>query len=318
MAKVGVIGLGNMGSSIAEVMAFNNQDVFVTDRTQELIDKGMKNIKSILESQVKYFAGRAGKEIAKLEKLGISLTDDQKDIIKKKFPPEINPDTEKKILSNITPITDYKDFSECDFVIEVAFESMDVKKDIFVSLDKYLGPDAVICSNTSSLSITKLASFASRPERCIVTHFFNPPYTLPLVEVVKGLRTSTETYEKIMKWLPTLKNHRSNLQPVTVKEMPGFLVNRVLVPMMNEAIYILDENGASPEDIDKSMKLGAGMPMGPLELCDMVGLDITLDVMNVLHEEYADPKYRPSPLLKRMVDAGKLGRKTGEGFFKYR
>ncbi len=317
MAKVGIIGLGNMGSAIAEVMAFNDQVTVVTDRNQELVEKGLRNIASILDSQIKFQRNRAEKEIAKLEKEGLTLSEDQKERIRTKLRPEIDENYAKRVLSNIVVAKDYGDFSKCDFVIEAAFESVDVKKDILRELDRNLAEDGIICSNTSSLSITQLATFTGRADRCIVSHFFNPPYTLPLVEVVRGLRTSDDTYRRVMEWISSLRNHRSVMQPVTVKEMPGFLVNRILVPMMNEAVYVLDEGGASPEDIDKSMKLGAGMPMGPLELCDMVGLDITLDVMNVLYEEYSDPKYRPSPLLKRMVNAGKLGRKTKEGFFKY-
>lgn len=317
MLKVGVVGLGNMGSAIAEVLAYNGFETIVKDRNEDLIKRGIQNITGILDGQVRFQEGRADKQIGSVEKLGVKLSEEQKRSIREKLKPSFTEANKNEILSRIKKANSYEDFTGCRFVIEAAFENIDVKKEVFQELDRVLSGESIICSNTSSISITKLASFTKNPERCIITHFFNPPYTLPLVEIVRGLQTSEEIEEETVKWIAGMSNHRTAMVPVRVKEMPGFVVNRILVPMMNEAISILDEGGASAADIDRSMKLGAGMPMGPLELCDMVGLDVILDVMEVLHSEYGDPKYRPAPLLRRMVDSGRLGRKSGRGFFTY-
>ena len=176
---------------------------------------------------------------------------------------------------------------------------------------------AVLASNTSSISITAIASSTNTRHRVIGMHFFNPPYTLPLVEIIPGIDTAEETAAKVVDLIRSMKNHRYQMVPIRVRESPGFLVNRLLVPMLNEACFLLEEGIASAGDIDTAMKKGAGLPMGPLELADMVGVDISYNVSKVLYDEFCDSKYRPSPLLKRMVDAGRLGRKTGKGFFDY-
>lgn len=316
-SRIGVVGAGNMGASIAEVMAFNGYDVVMKDQNDELIQRGMKKIRDIVSSQVRYQEGRYKKEVDRIRLLGIELTNDQQDVLKQKMKPEFTEADAEKVLSRIHTTVDYSEMSDVDFVIEAAFENLDVKRDIFRSLSSVVGENTILASNTSSLSITAIASGTGNPSRVIITHFFNPPFTLPLVEVVKGLKTSYETEKRTMDFIGGLHNHRRQMVPISVKENPGFVVNRMLVPMLNEAVFLMQEGVASARDIDTAMKLGAGMPMGPLELLDMVGLDVTLDVCNVLQHDFGDQKYRPSILLQKMVEAGLFGKKSGEGFYKY-
>lgn len=231
--------------------------------------------------------------------------------------PNFSSDSVEKLMSLVRPSMNYSDLSDADLVIEAVFENIGIKREVFTELSKVVKPDTILASNTSSISITSISSGMEGSERILITHFFNPPYTLPLVEVVPSLLTNDLIVKKTVQFLSGLKNHRGNLVPVEVKESPGFVVNRMLVPMINEGIFLLDEGVASREDIDLAMKKGAGMPMGPLELADMVGFDVTLDVCNLFYEQYGDQKYRPSVLLKRMVDAGYLGKKTGRGFYSY-
>ena len=315
--KVGVIGAGNMGASIAEVLAFNGLDVTLKDQDSTLVDRGIAKIKDILASQVRFSANRARKEIDRISSLGVTLTGEQKDIINEKLKAGFTESDAEAVISRIHPTTEYSTLGDADFIIEAAFENMQVKKDIFREVSSLVREDTVIASNTSSLSITSIATAASVPQRVIITHFFNPPYTLPLVEVVRATQTSEETQDSTIAFISGLKNHRQNMVPIAVKERPGFVVNRMLVPMLNEAIFLLEEGVASPKDIDSAMKLGAGMPMGPLELIDMVGLDVTLNVCDVFVKDFGDQKYRPAVLLKRMVEAGLLGNKTGAGFYKH-
>lgn len=316
--KVGVVGAGNMGASIAEVMAFNGLEVILKDQTQELTRRGMEKIRSIVSSQVAFQQKRAQKEIDRIRALGVALTGDQENIIREKLKPEFSQDDAANLVSRITTTTEYRDMKDVDIVIEAAFENLEVKREIFASLSQVVSPDTILASNTSSLSITAIASATGNPERVIITHFFNPPFTLPLVEVVKAVQTSDTVAQKVMQFLSGLKNHRQSMAPISVKESPGFVVNRMLVPMLNEAVFLIQEGVADPRDIDRAMKLGAGMPMGPLELIDMVGLDVTLDVCRILMDDFGDPKYRPCTLLKKMVEGGLLGKKSGEGFYKYK
>jgi 3-hydroxybutyryl-CoA dehydrogenase len=202
-------------------------------------------------------------------------------------------------------------------VIEAVFERADVKRPVLEALDRTVPEHAVIASNTSSLSITRLAQGLAHRRETLVTHFFNPPYTLPLVEVSGGVDTREDVVTDTIDFLQGLRNHRYPLVPIRVKESPAFLVNRLLIPVLNEACFALDEHLASSRDIDTAMKAGAGMPMGPFELADMIGLDVSLEVCETLFREYGDAKYRPSYLLRRLVDAGHLGRKTGQGFYDY-
>lgn len=314
-SKVGVVGAGSMGSAIAEVLAFSGVNVVLKDVSLELTSKGIDRIKKIMENNVAFQAKRSSKEIARIENFGVTLTDDQKAVLMKKLAPSFTQADSDLALSRIKQTDDYKDFQDCELVIEAAFEKEEVKKEIFKDVSAEVSEEAIIASNTSSLSITSLAGYAKRPENVIVTHFFNPPYTLPLVEIVNALQTSEGTFSRTFEFISKLRNHRGPMVPIRVKEVPGFLVNRILVPVMNEAALMLDEGVASKEDIDTAMKLGAGFPMGPLELSDMVGLDIVLDVQEILYSSYGDPKYRPSVLIRRMVEAGKLGKKSGEGYF---
>ncbi len=315
--KVGIIGAGTMGSAIAEVMAFNGIEVVLKDVSEELVQKGTKNIERIMSGLVAYQGKKATEQIRKIEELGVTLTSEQRTSIEGALRPKYTDKDMHEVMARIRGTTAYSDLGSCDLIIEAAFENLDVKKKIFREIDAAAPQHAVLASNTSSISITAIASATGRRGRVIGMHFFNPPYTLPLIEIIPGLETWENTTDDIIGFLQGLRNHRYPMIPIKVKESPGFLVNRLLVPMLNEACFCLQEGIASARDIDTAMKTGAGLPMGPLELADMVGIDISYDVSKVLYEEFGDSKYRPSPLLKQMVEAGRLGRKTGKGFFEY-
>ncbi len=315
--KVGIIGAGTMGSAIAELMAFNGMEVVLKDVSEELVSKGMKNIERIVSGLVAYHGKRAQEQIRKIEELGVSLSAEQKAKIELALKPKYTEKDVGEVMARVRGTTAYSDLDSADLIIEAAFENLEVKKKIFREVDAAAPQHAILASNTSSISITAIASATGRRGRVIGMHFFNPPYTLPLIEIIPGLETWENTTDDIMSFLQGLRNHRYPMVPIKVRESPGFLVNRLLVPMLNEACFCLQEGIASARDIDTAMKAGAGLPMGPLELADMVGVDISYDVSKVLYEEFGDSKYRPSPLLKQMVAAGRLGRKTGKGFFEY-
>ncbi|MCL4326301.1 MAG: 3-hydroxyacyl-CoA dehydrogenase NAD-binding domain-containing protein [Candidatus Thermoplasmatota archaeon] len=315
--KIAVLGAGTMGSAIAEVMAFNGYNVILRDIEEKFIEKGMNNIKNALDSHVKFNYSVSIKEMDKLKKINVELNETQKEAFNLGYRPAFTEHDRDIVLSRIKQTVDLNEIFDVDLVIEAIPEKIELKKEIFKSIDNIVKEETIIASNTSSLSITELASTVSRPEKVILTHFFNPPYILPLVEVVPALQTSEETEKTVYGFISSLKNHRTSMVPVKIKEVPGFLVNRLLIPMINNAIYMLDENVSGSKEIDTAMKTGAGMPMGPLELADMIGLDIVLDVMEILYREYNNPMYGPAPLLKKMVRAGWLGRKTGRGFFAY-
>ena len=279
--QVAVIGGGTMGNGICHVFAMHGIPVNLVETEQELADKALGTIDKNLERMV------------------------NKDKI----------DSEQKVqaLENIETYTNtIEAVQDVDLVVEAVPENFELKKKIFAEIDKAAPEEAILASNTSSISITKLAATTSRPEQFIGMHFFNPVPMMKLVEVVRGFETSDEVVDTVDKTARLL-----NKNPVSVADYPGFVSNRVLMPMINEAICCVHEGVAEPKDIDDVMKLGMAHPMGPLRLADFIGLDVCLDIMNVLHEGFKDPKYRPSPLLVKMVDAGKLGDKTGEGFYKH-
>ncbi len=278
--KIAVLGSGTMGSGIVQAFAQAGIPVVMKDIKEEFNTRAM----------------------ARLEKSLSKLVEKEK----------ITQEQMNSTLANITPSIDYKDCADCDLIVEAAVENMELKRIIFKELDAVCKPEAILASNTSSLSITEIASSTSRPEKVIGMHFFNPAPVMKLVEVIKGQRTSDDTTDYISKLASYIGK-----TPVLVNEAPGFVVNRILVPMINEGIGILADGVATKEEIDAAMKLGAAHPMGPLTLGDLIGLDVCLAIMEVLHSEYGDDKYRPHPLLRKMVRAGLLGRKTGEGFYKY-
>jgi 3-hydroxybutyryl-CoA dehydrogenase len=278
--SVGIIGAGIMGNGIAQVCAASGLDVVMIDINQAAIDKGMENISSSLDRLVK-------KE---------KLTEDQK----------------AATLAKIKPSLDYADLKSLHLVIEAATENRPIKEKILKQLDETCDASTIIATNTSSLSVTQLAANDSNPSRVIGMHFFNPVPMMALVEIIRGLQTSDATHQAIFEM-----SQRLGKTPITVKNSPGFVVNRILVPMINEAFFVLAEGLATPEDIDAGMKLGCNQPIGPLALADMIGLDTCLAVMEVYFTNFSDSKYRPCPLLREMVAAGHLGRKTGKGVYQY-
>ncbi|HZB88323.1 MAG TPA: 3-hydroxybutyryl-CoA dehydrogenase [Terracidiphilus sp.] len=280
MKTVGVVGAGTMGSGIAHVFARGGFRVLLCDVEQRFLDRAMTSIRTNL-----------GREAAK-GKLSEA---------------EVEP-----TLARIVPVTDRAALAEADLAVEAAPERFELKAEIFRALDAVLPAGAVLASNTSSISITRLAAVTKRPEQVIGMHFFNPVPVMALVEVVRGLQTSDATFAAVRELAVKLGK-----TPVEVNDAPGFVSNRVLMPLINEAAFAVMEGVATPEAVDQVFKLGMAHPMGPLTLADFIGLDVCVDILRVLQEGYGDPKYRPCPLLIRMVDAGWLGRKSGRGFFRY-
>jgi 3-hydroxybutyryl-CoA dehydrogenase len=278
--RVGVIGAGTMGNGIAHVFARCGYNVVLCDVEQGFLDRGLDTISKNLDREV------AKNKIAAADKAAA--------------------------LGRISPVLDRAKVADCDLIVEAATEKFEIKAEIFRDLDRRMKPDVILASNTSSISITKIAALTGRPDKVIGMHFFNPVPVMKLVEVIRGLATSRATYESVRDLALKLEK-----TPVEVNDAPGFVSNRVLMPLLNEAMYAVMEGVATPQAVDEVFKLGMAHPMGPLTLADFIGLDVCLDVMRVLHEGLGDPKYRPCPLLIRMVDAGWLGRKSGRGFYPY-
>jgi 3-hydroxybutyryl-CoA dehydrogenase len=278
--RVGVVGAGTMGNGIAHVFARSGHAVVLCDVEQRFLDRALETITRNLDREV------AKNKITAADKAAT--------------------------IGRIVPVLNRTKLADCDFVVEAATEKFAIKAEIFRDLDRICRPEIILASNTSSISITKLAALTQRPEKIIGMHFFNPVPVMKLVEVIRGLATSNETFHTVRDL--ALKLERT---PVEVNDAPGFVSNRVLMPLLNEAMYAVLEGVATPEAVDEVFKLGMAHPMGPLALADFIGLDVCLDIMRVLQDGFGDPKYRPCPLLIKMVDAGWLGKKSGRGFYKY-
>ncbi|MFW6159526.1 MAG: 3-hydroxybutyryl-CoA dehydrogenase [Acidobacteriota bacterium] len=277
--KIGVIGAGTMGTGIAQVAASSGFEVILNDIDNELLQKSLKIMDKSLSKLI---------EKGKVQ------------------------GTKEDILQRVNTSTELEDLKEAEFVVEAVFEDFGVKKAVLKDVDEILPPEVILTSNTSSISITKLAALTSRPDKFMGMHFMNPVPMMVLVELIKGLGTSDETFTEVKKLTEALGK-----VPVEANDYPGFIANRILMPMINEAVYALMEGVGTAEAIDQVMKLGMNHPMGPLALADLIGLDVCLHIMEVLYEGFSDSKYRPCPLLRKMVDAGYLGRKSGRGFYDY-
>ena len=280
MRSIGIIGVGTMGNGIAHVSALSGFNTFILDLNEDFLKRGLETIEGNLQRQVKK------------EKISQSEMD--------------------SALGKIISITDYDDLSVCDVIIEAATENQSVKEKIFTSMDSVCKTDAILATNTSSISITAIAEVTSRPEKVIGMHFMNPVPIMKLVEVVRGKKTDDDTTNKVIEI-----SKEMGKRPVECNDSPGFVTNRILMPMINEAVYCLMEGVGTKEAIDKIMQLGMSHPMGPLTLADLIGLDVCRDILQVLHRDLGDDKYAPCPLLEKMVHKNRLGRKTGQGFYQY-
>jgi len=280
IGKVGVVGAGTMGNGIAQAFARKGYDVVLCDLEQSFLERGLATIRRNIDREVA--KGKA------------------------------SPEEKAVALKRITAVVDLGKLAECDIVVEAATEKFEIKAQLFRDLDRICRPQVILASNTSSISITRLAALTKRADKVIGMHFFNPVPVMKLVEVIRGLSTSSETFQTVRDLAIKLEK-----TPVEVNDAPGFVSNRVLMPLLNEAMYAVMEGVATPEAVDEVFKLGMAHPMGPLTLADFIGLDVCLDIMRVLQDGLGDPKYRPCPMLIKMVDAGWLGKKSGRGFYQY-
>ena len=280
IARVAIIGAGTMGNGIAQACAGAGKDVVMVDVSDEALARGMRTIEASLD------------RLLKKEKITVSK--------------------KATVLSRIKTTTNYADIAKSDLVIEAATENLPVKLRIIKQIEDSITEDTIIATNTSSISITQMAATLNHPSRFIGMHFFNPVPVMALVELIRGLQTADQTYSQTKEFAIAVGK-----SPITVKNRPGFVVNRILCPMINEAVFVLEEGLATAEDIDDGMRLGCNHPMGPLALADLIGLDTLLSIMEVFYQGFNDPRYRPAPMLKEMVAAGYLGRKTGRGFYHY-
>lgn len=317
VTRAGVIGAGTMGAAIAELLAYNGIPVVLKDVDRARVDRGLAHVRSLVDELVHFHESRAEKELARIAELGVQLTDTQQSAVRERLKSKFSRTRGDEVVGRVQGVTEYAPFAECDLVVEAVFERMDVKRAVLEEIDGQLPDHAVLGTNTSSLPVSRLARGLRHAPTLLVTHFFNPPATLPLVEVAGGLETREDVVADTIDFLSGLRNHRYPMLPIRVREGPAYVVNRVLLPVLNEACFVLDEGLASSRDIDAAMKAGAGLPMGPFELADLIGLDVTLEVAETLQRETGDPKYRPAAALRRRVDAGHLGRKTGRGFYEY-
>ncbi|MGI0130700.1 MAG: 3-hydroxyacyl-CoA dehydrogenase family protein [Thermoplasmata archaeon] len=315
--KAGVVGGGTMGAAIAELLAFNGIEVVLKDVDAPAVARALARVRGIVDELVRYHEGRAPQEIERIRELAGELTEGQRAKVAERLAPRFSRARGEEVVTRVKGVSDLEPFRDVDFVVEAVFEREEVKRPVLEALDREVPDHAVIGSNTSSLSITRLAHGLVHAPATLVTHFFNPPYTLPLVEVAGGVETREAVVADTIEFLQGLKNHRYPLVPIRVKESPAFIVNRLLAPVLGEACAALEAGLASSRDIDTAMKSGAGLPMGPFELADLVGLDISLEVAETLYRELGDPKYHPPRTLRQLVEAGHLGRKTGRGFYEY-
>jgi 3-hydroxybutyryl-CoA dehydrogenase len=320
--RAAVLGAGVMGARIAEVLALNNVNVTLRDIDEGALKRGLATIEADLDELVRFHAAKAPKAIADFEeKTGVALTAEQKAKVAETLKPTYDEARKKRVLSKIKATTSFDGFDKVELVIEAAPENPALKKKIFQELVGKVGDHCVIATNTSTLSISDLAA-ALPPERrgrFLGIHFFNPPTTLPLIEVIPGIETRADIVEDLVNFLAPMRNHRYPLLPVQVKECPGFLVNRILAPMLQEAFACYEEGVAKPKDIDLAMQAGAGMPMGPLALADLIGLDVVLHAGKSIREQQGGVvPQRPVQIIQQLVAAGRLGQKSGRGFYEYR
>ena len=320
--KAAILGAGVMGARVAQVLAMNNVRVIVRDVKDEFLARGQKTVADDLDGLVAFHAGKAERAITDFEgKTGVVLTAEQKTKVAATLTPTYTPERKQQIVDRITWQTDFAGFDKVDLVIEAVPESLEIKAKVLAELFGHVSDHCVVASNTSTISISELAGRLpkERRGRFVGMHFFNPPTTLPLVEVIPGIETRYDVAEDVINLLAPMRNHRYPLLPIQVKDCPGFLVNRILAPMLSEAFSCYEEEIARPKDIDLAMQAGAGMPMGPLALADLIGLDVVQHAgESILRQQGGPMPQRPVRIVKQLVSAGRLGQKSGRGFYEYR